>query len=71
MEHVTFQRYAKIFTFQVYNLYPDYVYPGRIIRVDIDVQGAPEEDKIVTVEIEIHGESDLGFYRWRSIYAVY
>ena len=46
-------------TFEVYNLYPDYVYPGKIIRVDIDVQGAPEEDKIVTVEIEIHGESDL------------
>ena len=46
-------------TFQVYNLYPDYVYPGKIIRVDIDVQGAPEADKLVTVEIEIHGESDL------------
>ena len=46
-------------TFQVYNLYPDYVYPGKIIRVNIDVQGAPETDKIVTVEIEIHGESDL------------
>ena len=45
-------------TFQVYNLYPDYVYPGRIIRVDIDVQGAPEEDKIVTVEIEIYKESE-------------
>ena len=28
-------------TFQVYNLYPDYVYPGRIIRVDIQVEGAP------------------------------
>ena len=46
-------------TFEVYNLYPDYVYPGRIVRVDIQVEGAPEEDKKVTVEIEIHGESDL------------
>ena len=53
-------------TFEVYNFYPDYVYPGRIIRVDIKVEGEPEEDKLITVEIEIHGESDfdtaLGMY---------
>ena len=46
-------------TFEVYNLWPDYVYPGRIVRVDIRVDGEPEEDKLITVEIEIHGESDL------------
>ena len=46
-------------TFEVYNLYPDYIYPGRIIRIDIQVEGEPEEDKRITVEIEIHGESDL------------
>ena len=46
-------------TFEVYNLYPDYVYPGRITRVDIQVEGEPEEDKKITVEIEIHGESAL------------
>ena len=46
-------------TFEVYNLYPDYVYPGRIIRIDIQVEGAPEEDKLVTVEIELHRDSDL------------
>ena len=46
-------------TFQVYNLYPDYVYPGRITRIDIQVEGEPEEDKFVTVEIEIYGESHL------------
>ena len=46
-------------TFEVYNLYPDYVYPGRIIRVDIQVEGEPEEDKLITVEIEIHGVSEL------------
>ena len=46
-------------TFEVYNLYPDYVYPGRIIRVDIHVEGEPEEDKLITVEIELHGESEL------------
>ena len=46
-------------TFQVYNLYPDYVYPGRIVRVDIQVEGQPEKDKLITVEIELHKESDL------------
>ncbi|MYF56965.1 hypothetical protein F4225_14730, partial [Candidatus Poribacteria bacterium] len=46
-------------TFEVYNLYPDYVYPGRIIRVDLQVDGAPEEDKQIYIEIEIHGESNL------------
>ena len=46
-------------TFEVYNLYPDYVYPGRITRIDIQVEGASEEDKLITVEIEIHGESHL------------
>ena len=46
-------------TFQVYNLYPDYVYPGRITRIDIQVDGEPEKDKEITIEIEIHGESDL------------
>ena len=49
----------KDLTFEVYNLYPDYVYPGRIIRMDIQVEGEPEEDKLITVEIEIHGESTL------------
>ncbi len=46
-------------TFEVYNLYPDYVYPGRIIRVDIQVEGEPEEDKLITVEIQLHKESEL------------
>ena len=46
-------------TFQVYNLYPDYVYPGRIVRVNIQVLGEPKADKRIIVEIEIHGESDL------------
>ena len=45
-------------TFQVYNLYPDLVYPGRIIRVDIQVEGEPEEDKQITFELEIHQSGD-------------
>ena len=46
-------------TFEVYNLYPDVVYPGRIIRVDIQVDGAPEEDKEITIELELHRENDF------------
>ncbi len=41
-------------TFQVYNLYPDYVFPGKIKRVDISVEGQPEQDKNVQIEIELH-----------------
>ena len=41
-------------TFQVYNLFPDYVFPGKIKRLDISVLGMPEEDKTVTIEIELH-----------------
>ena len=32
-------------TFEVYNLYPDVVYPGRIIRVDIQVHGDQKRRK--------------------------
>ena len=41
-------------TFEVLNLFPDYVYPGKIKRVNISVTGAPEEDKKLTVDIELH-----------------
>ena len=40
-------------TFEVYNLYPDYAYPGRIVGVDIDVKGAPEEDKLLTITLKL------------------
>ncbi len=46
-------------TFEVYNLYPDVVYPGRIIRVDIQVDGKPEEAKRITIELELHRENDF------------
>ena len=49
----------EVLTFEVYNLYPDYVYPGQITRIDIQVEGEPEADKRITVELEIHGESHL------------
>ena len=46
-------------TFEVHNLYPDYVYPGKIVRIDISVDGAAEEDKLVKIEIQTHTENDL------------
>lgn len=58
-------------TFQVYNLYPDVVYPGRIIRVDIQVEGEPEADKKITIEFELHTESslDAATSTWVRIYS--
>eukprot|EP01043_Picozoa_sp_COSAG02_P052379 COSAG02_NODE_5632_length_4171_cov_2.266699_2_plen_437_part_01 len=47
------------FTFEVFNLAPDYTYPGRIVRVEIDVTGQPSEDKWVTVQIELHTASSV------------
>ena len=48
-------------TFVVYNLYPDYVYPGEVIRVDVTVEGQPEGHKFVTIEIETHTENELDY----------
>jgi hypothetical protein len=41
-------------TFQVLNLFPDYTYPGKIKRVDVQVDGAADQDKQVTVELELN-----------------
>ena len=41
-------------TFEVYNLFPDYVYPGKVRAVDITVGGGAHEEKTLTVEIELH-----------------
>ena len=46
-------------TFEVYNLYPDYVFPGKIRRVDIEVAGASEEDKNVRIEIALHAQDNV------------
>lgn len=40
--------------FEVFNLYPDYTYPGKIKALDVVAEGAPEEDKEVTITIGIH-----------------
>ncbi len=36
-------------TFEVYNLNPDYIYPGQIDQIDVQVAGGLFEDKVVTV----------------------
>lgn len=43
-------------TFTVYNLYPDYVFPGKIIELDLDVTGGPDEDKTVTMKVILDSE---------------
>ncbi len=48
-------------TFVVYNLYPDYVYPGEVVRVDVTVKGEPERSKTVEIEIETHTENELDY----------
>jgi hypothetical protein len=44
----------KDLTFMVYNLSPDYNYPGKIKRVDIKVEGGANQDKKITLEIELN-----------------
>ena len=48
-------------TFEVYNLWPDYVYPGKVISVHIKVDGKPEEDKHVRIKMTTHSESELDY----------
>ena len=41
-------------TFTVYNLYPDYTFPGKIVELDIQVEGASEEGKTITMKIRLN-----------------
>ena len=41
-------------TFTVYNLYPDYVFPGKVNKIQISVEGDPGQDKTIKVEIRLH-----------------
>ena len=56
-------------TFIVYNLYPDYVYPGEVIRVDVTV-GADSEGKgykHIEIEVETHTENELDYSTGGSV----
>ncbi len=41
-------------TFEVLNLYPEYDFQGKIRRMHVSVDGAPDEDKTLTVWIELN-----------------
>lgn len=78
-------RIGEDLSFEVYNLFPDYVHPGKIRRVDITVEGGPHDDKVVRVELELHAlddeaegasrgtarlESSIGTYKDLFVYPV-
>jgi hypothetical protein len=44
----------KDLTFMVYNLFPDYNYPGKIEGVTVNVIGLPNSDKKLIIEIKLH-----------------
>jgi hypothetical protein len=44
-------------TFTVYNLYPDYTFPGKVIGVDITVEGESEEDKRMFMKVTLESEN--------------
>lgn len=46
-------------TFTVYNLYPDYTFPGKIVELDLKVEGGSEEDKLVTMKIRLNSTNPL------------
>lgn len=41
-------------TFEVLNLNPDYDYPGKIKKVEVQVNGAPEEDKTIVFDLYLN-----------------
>ncbi len=45
-------------TFNLEDLQPDYMFPSQIKRIDIEVNGDRDADKLVTVEIELHTTED-------------
>ena len=44
-------------SFTVYNLFPDYFYPGKIIGTKVEVLGEPDEDKTVKFTIKLKSDS--------------
>ena len=43
-------------TFIVYNLFPDYTYPGKVTKIELQVEGGSEEDKLVTIRATLNSE---------------
>ena len=40
-------------TFTVYNLFPDYTFPGKVTSIDVEVTGEPDEDKQVKITAKL------------------
>ncbi|MDE6287368.1 MAG: hypothetical protein K2M00_01120, partial [Muribaculaceae bacterium] len=60
------------FTFEVFNLWPDYDYPGKIIKIEVSTSGNADEDKIVTVDVwlnHIEGCQDGALNGWTRIFS--
>lgn len=53
-------------TFEVYNNYPDYECPGKISKIEIDVSGRADEDKIVNVTLKINTNNDIKYGATRA-----
>ena len=59
-------------TFTVYNLFPDYVYPGKIIGIELEVNGKSDEDKIVQLKVTLDSDDPQidggigGYFRFAS-----
>ena len=43
-------------TFTVYNLFPDYVYPGKVTGIEVEVTGLPDEDKQISVRAILNSD---------------
>jgi hypothetical protein len=41
-------------TFTVYNLFPDYTYPGKVTKIELNIVGTSEEDKVVTIRATLN-----------------
>ena len=44
-------------TFTVYNLFPDYTFPGKVIGVEIEVTGEPDKEKVVKFTAALNSEN--------------
>ncbi|MCH5227227.1 MAG: Ig-like domain-containing protein [Muribaculaceae bacterium] len=60
------------FTFEVFNLWPDYDYPGKITKIEVNAIGAPDEDKKVTLDVwlnHVEGCQDGASSGWTRIFS--
>ena len=44
-------------TFTVYNLFPEYTFPGKVIGIELEVEGDPDGDKKVSIKAKLNSEN--------------